>query len=102
VRHCRCDLNGEANPAFNRAAVIVGSLVHVVGQKLVNEIPVGSVDLDAVHAGLGTVAAVVLDGAGAIAVTALWGGCSPSCEMQIRSQVSGEIAEPAKQADLRT
>jgi hypothetical protein len=61
-----CDLNGEANPAFNRAAVIVGAPVHVVGQKLVNEIPVGSVDLDAVHAGLGTVAAVVLDGAGAI------------------------------------
>jgi hypothetical protein len=34
---------------------------------------------------------------------AVWArGCYPSCEMQIRSQVSGEIAEPAKQADLQT
>jgi hypothetical protein len=50
VGHGGGDLDGEADAVVKGAAVAVGALVGVVGQKLVHQASVGVVDLHAVRA----------------------------------------------------
>ncbi|CAN5115233.1 hypothetical protein BH20ACT11_BH20ACT11_05740 [soil metagenome] len=45
-------LDAQAYPVLYRTAVLVLAMVGVVGQKLIQEIPVGPVQLDAVEADL--------------------------------------------------
>jgi hypothetical protein len=47
ICHSRRHLYRKANPVFDRAAIPVGPLVCIVGKKLVDDVTVGSMDLNA-------------------------------------------------------